>query len=130
PELAADLVRRQVSVIVAIGSNVPAGVAKEATSSIPVVFAIGGDAVSDGLVASLSRPGGNVTGTSFNNGALAPKRLELMRELLPDTTVVAFLTNLGQATASFVEPDVRNLQAAARILGREVVVFSAGTPEE
>src|SRR5262249_34323395 len=130
PELAADLVRRQVSVIVAIGATPPARVAKEATSTIPVVFAIGGDAVDLGLVESLSRPGGNLTGMSFNNGALAPKRLELMRELLPDATVVGYLANLGQAIAPIREPVVRDLQAAARILGRQIVVLSAETADE
>jgi putative ABC transport system substrate-binding protein len=130
PGLAAELVRRQVSVIVAIGGDPSPLAAKEATSSIPIVFAIGGDAVELGLVANLSRPGGNVTGMSLTNGVLAKKRLELMRELLPDASVVAFLTNLGEALRSPEERSVRDLQAAARILGREVIVFSAETPEQ
>jgi putative ABC transport system substrate-binding protein len=128
PGLAAELVRRQVSAIVAIGGDPSPSAAKEATSSIPVVFAIGGDAIELGLVANLSRPGGNVTGMSFNNGALAPKRLQLMRELLPDASVIAYLTNFGGALRSSEE--LRDLQAAARILGGEVIVFSAETPEQ
>ena len=128
--LAAELVRRQVSVIVAIGGDPSPHAAKEATSSIPIIFAIGGDAVELGLVANLSRPGGNVTGMSLTNGVLAKKRLELMRELLPDASVVAFLTNLGEALRSPEERNVKDLQAAARILGREVIVFSAETPEQ
>jgi putative ABC transport system substrate-binding protein len=127
PALAADLVRRQVAVIAAIGGTNAPRAAKEATSTIPIVFAVGTDPVDSGLVASFNRPEANVTGVSLSNALLSPKRLELLRELVPDAAVIGFLLNPGSPSA---EADARDLPAAARILGRELVVLRAGTEQE
>ena len=93
PALAVELVKSQVSVIFATGSPVPARAAKAATSTIPIVFAYGGDPVSDGLVASFNRPGGNVTGATFIGTALTSKRMGLLREILPQVSDIALLVN-------------------------------------
>jgi len=93
PALAAELVKSQVSVIFATGSPVPARAAKAATATIPIVFAYGGDPVSDGLVESFNRPGGNVTGATFIGTALTSKRMELLREIFPQVSDVALLVN-------------------------------------
>ena len=126
PVLAADLVRLQVSVIIALGGSVSARTAKAATSTIPIVFAMGGDALELGLVKSLSRPEANVTGMSFATSQLAPKRLELLRDLVPQATLIGYLDNL--ATAS--ELVRKDLAAAAGTIGRRIVVFDAGTEQE
>jgi putative ABC transport system substrate-binding protein len=97
PALAADLVGRKVDVILASGGDASAFAAKGATSTIPIVFAVGGDPVERGLVASLSRPGGNLTGISVLAAALNPKRLELLSELVPQARVVALLVKLQQS---------------------------------
>jgi putative ABC transport system substrate-binding protein len=120
--LAADLVRRSVAVIIAIGGTRTALAAKAETSTIPIVFATGGDAVATGLVATLNRPGGNVTGISFNTGALAPKRLELLVELVPAAKVIGFLDNTVNPN-----PIEHELLEKASAIGRQVVVFFAGT---
>ena len=99
PELAADLVRRGVTVIAAGGSSAPGLAAKAATTTIPIVFQTGGDPVADGLVASMNRPGGNVTGISRFSVALEPKRLELLHDAVPKANVFAFLVNSGSPRA-------------------------------
>jgi putative ABC transport system substrate-binding protein len=128
PNLAADLVRRQAAVIVTIGGTVTAQAAKAATSTIPIVFASGGDAVVDGLFESLNRPEANLTGVSFTNSHLAPKRLELMRELLPGSTAIAYLAS--STTVANYDSNVSIVEAAARTLGCQLVVFNAGMHQE
>jgi putative ABC transport system substrate-binding protein len=125
PALAADLVRRRVSVIAALGAS--ANAAKAATATIPIVFGSGGDPVEGGLVASLNRPGGNLTGVSFMIGELAPKRLELLHELLPQATRFAMLVNPNVPNSASIAPAV---QAAAAAIGRQVEVFNASTDPE
>ena len=114
PELAADLVRRRVTVIAALGSSAPGLAAKAATATIPIVFQTGADAVEDGLVASMNWPGGNVTGVSRLSVALDPKRLELLHEAVPKATVIACLINPGSGRA---EGQLQQLQNSARTLG-------------
>jgi putative ABC transport system substrate-binding protein len=114
PELAADLVRRQVDVIVAAGGAPSAVAAKATISTIPVVFLAGGDPVKLGLVTSLARPAGNLTGVNFFNAELAAKRLELLRELVPAAVRVAVLVN----PANVANTDtMRDVEAAAGALG-------------
>ena len=127
PALAADLVARQVSVIVAPGAPV-ALAAKAATSTMPIAFIVGIDPVESGLVASLNRPGGNVTGVSVLNAELAGKRLDLLRQLLPTATAVALLVNPTNRSNSKFE--TTSLQDAARLLGLETHVLRASTPSE
>ena len=100
PELAADLVRRRVAVIVTPGSVTPALAAKAATTTIPIVFETGGDPVQFGLVPSLNRPGGNVTGVTQTNWEMTPKRLQLLHELVPTARVIAVLVNPANPTVS------------------------------
>jgi putative ABC transport system substrate-binding protein len=113
PALAADLVRRQVTVITAF-PTVAASAAKAATETIPIVFELASDPVEAGLVASLNRPGGNITGVTNLNIEITPKRLELLRQLLPSAANIAVLLN---PTSISSEPQLRALQAAARTLG-------------
>ena len=128
PALAADLVRHQVSVIVAPGSTPAALAAKAATATIPVVFQGGTDPVAAGLVASLARPGGNVTGVTNLNTELGQKRLELLRELVPTAKVIALLVN---PTSSFIAEAVsRDLRAAARTLGLQLHILNASTERD
>jgi ABC-type uncharacterized transport system substrate-binding protein len=127
PELAADLVRRRVAVI-ATPANTPAALAaKAATATIPIVFAIGGDPVALGLVASLNRPGGNATGVSFQTAELVAKRLGLLRELAPQATRFVALVNPNTA---FTETVVKDLQAAARAFGLSLEILHATTSNE
>jgi putative ABC transport system substrate-binding protein len=120
PALAADLVKRPVAVIFTSGGQPPAFAAKAATSAIPVVFAIGSDPVQSDLVASINRPGGNVTGVSFLATGLAGKQLAILRELLPRATVIAALVNPGSPDVQIITND---LQEAARTLGFEIQVL-------
>jgi putative ABC transport system substrate-binding protein len=125
--LAADLVRRQVTVIAATGGNTAALAAKTATATIPIVFLTGADPVEAGLVASLSRPGGNLTGVTSLGVELGPKRLELLHELVPTATIIALLVNPANRSAAI---QVRDLQAAARTLGRELHILHASTERD
>jgi putative tryptophan/tyrosine transport system substrate-binding protein len=125
PAFAADLVRGKVSVIVALGSTPAALAAKAATTTLPVVFVVGIDPVQAGLVSSLARPGGNVTGGTNTNTELGPKRLELLRELLPTARIMAVLVNPTSPIISDIA--VRDLQAAAGTLGLQLVILHAST---
>jgi putative tryptophan/tyrosine transport system substrate-binding protein len=125
--LAAELVRRQVAVIVAAPTP-SAYAAKSATATIPIVFTVGDDPVKLGLVSSLARPGGNLTGVNFFGSEVVSKRLELLRELVPRIGRVAVLVNPSNATLS--ETTVRDVEAAARGMGLEVQVFNASTSRE
>jgi putative tryptophan/tyrosine transport system substrate-binding protein len=128
PALAAELVSRKVDVIVSTGGSPTALALKGATSTIPIVFRHGGDPVGDGLVASLARPGGNLTGISFLNTELAAKRRELLRELVPAATRVAVLVN--PSSPSNTEITLRDVEAAARPLGLQIQIFNASTSGE
>jgi putative ABC transport system substrate-binding protein len=128
PALAADLVRRQVTVIFATGAGGGAQAAKAATSTIPIVFT-GGDGVKMGLVASLSHPGGNVTGVNFFTNELMPKRLQLLHELVPNATVVAFIRNPSDPTGTG-ESRARNVQETARTFGLQLRLLSAASEQE
>jgi putative tryptophan/tyrosine transport system substrate-binding protein len=125
PMLAADLVGRRVAVIVSNGP--PIKTVKVATSTIPIVFAVGFDPLTFGLVTSLSRPGGNLTGVSILDVEIGPKRLELLRELIPTATVVALLVN---PTTPAAEAIARDVQAAARLLGLQLHVLHAATDRD
>jgi putative ABC transport system substrate-binding protein len=127
PELAADLVRRGVAVIVAPATGM-ARAAKAATSAIPIVFIVGEDPVRLGLVANLARPGGNLTGTNFLVVELAAKRLELLRELVPGAVRVAVLVN--PTDAAVADATVREVEAAARAMGLQIQVLNASTNHE
>jgi putative ABC transport system substrate-binding protein len=128
PGLAADLVRRQVAVILAIGSNASPIAAQAATSKIPIVFAIGGDALAAGLVRSYNRPDGNVTGVSFNNEGLVAKRIGIMHELLPAGRSLAYLDNSSKV--GDISADAEIAAVAARTLGIQVVPLGASTEQE
>src|SRR5262249_48970986 len=121
PALAADLVRRQVSVIAAISGTAAAVAAKAATMTIPIVFAHGGDPIRSGLVTSY-RPTGNITGVTFFSSALSAKRLQLMHELAPNVAAMGFLTNPNNRTGVLQTRDVR---AATREIGLELHVLTA-----
>src|SRR5215472_4014468 len=127
PELAADLVRMRVAVIATPGSTAAAAVAKSATDTIPIVFSGGGDPVETGLVASLNRPGGNVTGVSSMSGELGAKRLGLIQELVPSAAQFAVLVNLNNPLTEAFVVDVR---AAAAALRRQTEVLSASTSHD
>jgi putative ABC transport system substrate-binding protein len=128
PALIADFVRRRVAVIVAAGTTPGALAAKAATTAIPIVFNIGVDPVDSGPVASLNRPGGNITGIFNLTGLLAAKRLELLHELMPNVLVVAFLAN--PSNAPFTEYEVTEVRNAARALGLELRILNASTVGE
>ena len=127
PELAADLVRRQVAVLVTPGSSPAALVAKATTSTIPVIFSIGADPVEIGLVTSLNRPGGNITGFSSMNVELAPKRFGLLHELLPQAGRAFVLANSSNPVADVF---IRDVRAAATAVGWQIEVLTANTVSE
>jgi putative ABC transport system substrate-binding protein len=124
PELAADLVRRRVAVIATPGSIATALAAKAATATIPIVFSAGADPVQAGLVASLNRPGGNITGVLTMNNEIGAKRLGLLHELLPGAARFAVLVNPSNPTA---ESTIADAQAAASTIGRQIEVLTAST---
>ena len=126
PALAVELVQRQVAVIAA-AAPVAALAAQKATTSIPIVFGLGSDPVKDGLVASLGRPTGNITGATFFSNLLAAKRVGLLHQLVPDSKIFATLLNPKNAN---IELEKRDTQEAARLLGLELVIVQAGTAKE
>ena len=128
PFMAADLVQRRVSVIVAIDGTAAALAAKAATSTIPIVFIVGADPVELGLVASLGRPGGNITGVGALAVGTAAKRLQLLHELVPAAAGIAFLRNPTNPYFSALE--TRELQAAATVLGVRLLLLNASSPHE
>jgi putative ABC transport system substrate-binding protein len=123
----ADLIQRQVAVLVTTGGARVAQVAQAATTTIPIVFTTGSDPVRDGLVKSINRPGGNSTGVYLLNNSLAPKRLEVLRELVPNARVIAFLVNPHNANA---DEQIREAQTAANSIGVQLHVLKAGTARE
>jgi putative tryptophan/tyrosine transport system substrate-binding protein len=127
PALAAELVKSQVSVIFATGSPVPARAAKAATSTIPIVFAYGGDPVGDGLVESMNRPAGYVTGATFIGTELMSKRVEMLREMLPQVSEVALLVN---PKGTLAEVQIKEANAAAHALGLKLHVVDAASESE
>jgi putative ABC transport system substrate-binding protein len=127
PALAADLVGRKVDLILTSGGTPSAQAAKTATSTIPIVFATGGDAVGDGLVTSLARPGGNVTGLTFLTAELDPKRIELLSELVPEARVIALLVNPDNPQSERI---VKDVQEAARTRGVQLRILKAASEGE
>jgi putative ABC transport system substrate-binding protein len=128
PDLAGELVRRRVAVIAAFGTDAPARAAKNATATIPIVFQTGADPVRVGLVASLNRPGGNVTGVSTLIGELVEKRFELLHELVPAATSIGYLNNPTFLPGA--ENVIRRHESVARTLGVRLVIANASTPSE
>jgi putative tryptophan/tyrosine transport system substrate-binding protein len=128
PALAAELVRRQVTIIVAAGGTVSTLAAKAATTTIPIVFAAGEDPVSLGLVESIARPGGNLTGINFLSTELTAKRLGLLRELVPKAVRIAVLVNPDNAPIA--EPTLRETLEAARSIGLQIQVLNVSTSRE
>ena len=125
PALVVDLIRRPVAVMV--GDAVPMLVAKGATTTLPIVFAAGGDPVGDGLVDSLNRPGGNVTGVHFFGGVLGAKRLELLREIAPKATTIAMLVYPNTRNT---EAERRDVHAAAQAIGQQLIILDASSESD
>jgi len=125
PALVADLLDRRVAVIV--GDNIAALAAKAATKTIPIVFSSGGDPVQEGLVTSLNRPGGNVTGVNFFTGVIGAKRLELLLQLAPKATTIAVLVN---PNTTETEAERRDVQAAARAIGRQLIILDVSSDRD
>jgi putative ABC transport system substrate-binding protein len=127
PELAAELVRRQVAIMISIGGTNSAVAAKSSTATIPIVFAAGGDPIRLGLVASLNRPGGNVTGVNFLVETLVAKQFEVLHEAVSKTALIGILVN---PTISNAEAETKSLLAAAESLGQKLVIVQAHTDSE
>jgi putative ABC transport system substrate-binding protein len=125
PALVLDLIRQPVAVIV--GNTEAALAAKAATTTVPIVFATGSDPVRDGLVVSLNRPGGNVTGVSFFSGVLGAKRLELMQQMVPGATIIAMLVN---PSAPGAEAERRDVQGAAEAIGQQLIIFDVSSERD
>jgi ABC-type uncharacterized transport system substrate-binding protein len=125
PALVTDLIRQPVAVIV--GNTDSALAAKAATTTVPIVFATGSDPVRDGLVASLNRPGGNVTGVSYFSGVLGAKRLELLRQVVPRATIIAMLVN---PNTPVTEAERRDVQGAAQAIGQQLVIFDVSSERD
>jgi putative ABC transport system substrate-binding protein len=128
PALAAELVARPVSVIYAWGSPLPTRAAKAATTTIPIVFGYGGDPVADGMVPNFNRPGGNVTGVTMSSSDLVPKRLELVRRVMPNVTEVGLLVNTK--TGTLAQAQIKDAERAAPLLGLGIHLFDVSTAEE
>jgi putative tryptophan/tyrosine transport system substrate-binding protein len=126
PTLLSDLIRRPVALIV--GNTPSALAAKAATSTVLIVFVTGGDPVRDGLVASLNRPGGNVTGVSFLNSVLAAKRLELLHQIVPKATIIAAMSE--NSSSPDIEAERRDLVAAGQAIGQQLVVLNVSSDRE
>jgi putative tryptophan/tyrosine transport system substrate-binding protein len=126
PDIIADLVRQQVALIVC--NTAAAHAARAATSTVPIVFVTGGDPVRDGLVARLNRPGGNVTGVSFLNSVLAAKRLELLRQIVPKTIIIAAMSE--NSISPDIEAERRDLLAAAEAIGQQFIVLDVSSDRE
>jgi putative ABC transport system substrate-binding protein len=127
PTLVAELISLPVAVIHAAGTSNGAQAAKVATATIPIVFSTGSDPVSLGLVASMNRPGGNITGVTYFSNILTAKRLELLRELVPKAKLMAFLVNPTNARA---ETDMKEIDAAGRSIGQEIIILRASSAPE
>jgi putative ABC transport system substrate-binding protein len=128
PEMAAELVHRQVAVIVTSGGTVTARAAKAATTTIPIVFSTGSDPIQDGLVASLNRPGGNLTGVNIFAGVMEAKRLGLLHELVATATTIAVLLNPNNPSTASAQ--LNDVQEAARVLGQHVNILRASTERD
>jgi putative ABC transport system substrate-binding protein len=127
PALAADLVARKVALIAATGGGAAVLAAKASTTTVPIVFTSGGDPVRAGFVASLNRPGGNLTGVTWFGALVAGKALGLLHELVPRAAIFALMVNPNNPESEYSPPDA---QATARTLGRELIVLNAGNPSE
>ena len=127
PELAADLVRRHVAVIAAMGGDAPAFAAKAASTTIPIVFAVTADPVKAGLVSSLNRPGGNITGVNFLLNTIAAKLFEVLNETVPKATTIGFLVNPSGPEADSAVSEVR---LAAQVFGQQLLVVKATSEYE
>jgi putative ABC transport system substrate-binding protein len=127
PALAASLVHQGVSVIVTLGDTPSAKAAKAATTTVPVVVAVGSDPIKNGLVQNLNRPQGNVTGVTFFNSALQPKRMEALRELLPYATAIAMIVNPNNPNT---ESDMSDMQSAAHAIGVQFVAIPVNTDHD
>jgi putative tryptophan/tyrosine transport system substrate-binding protein len=128
PGMAADLVHRQVAVIVTSGGSVTALAAKAATTTIPIVFSTGGDPIQDGLVVSLNRPGGNLTGVNIFAGVMEAKRLGLLHELVATATTIAVLLNPNNPVTTGTQ--LKDVQEAARVLGQHINILQASTEQD
>jgi putative tryptophan/tyrosine transport system substrate-binding protein len=127
PALADELIRGKVAIIVTMGGTAVAKSAKAIGISVPIVFALGSDPVEDGLVASMNRPGDNITGVTFFSNQLIVKRLEMLREIIPNASLIAVLVNPKNARA---EQDMADMRVGAAALGRQLLFLSASTSDE